>query len=70
VGRSGRPLPLGSEIAFPASVEVESRSVVLRGTTGSVDALLIAGAGDPGRAAWAVLGFALTLVFQRWVPGT
>jgi hypothetical protein len=35
-----------------------------------VDALLIAGAGDPGRAAWAVLGFALTLVFQRWVPGT
>jgi 4-hydroxybenzoate polyprenyltransferase len=35
-----------------------------------LDALLIAGAGDPARAAWAVLGFALTLVFQRWVPGT
>jgi hypothetical protein len=35
-----------------------------------LDALLIAGAGDPTRAAWAVLGFALTLVFQRWVPGT
>ncbi len=35
-----------------------------------LDALLIAGAGDPARALWAVLGFALTLVFQRWVPGT
>jgi hypothetical protein len=35
-----------------------------------LDALLIAGAGDPARAAWAVLGFALTLVLQRWVPGT
>jgi 4-hydroxybenzoate polyprenyltransferase len=35
-----------------------------------LDALLIAGTGDPSRAAWAVLGFALTLVFQRWVPGT
>ena len=35
-----------------------------------LDALLIAGAGDAARAAWAVLGFALTLAFQRWVPGT
>ena len=35
-----------------------------------LDALLIAGAGEPARAAWAVLGFALTLGFQRWVPGT
>jgi 4-hydroxybenzoate polyprenyltransferase len=35
-----------------------------------LDALLIAGAGDPGRAAWAVTGFVLTLVLQRWVPGT
>ena len=35
-----------------------------------LDALLIAGAGDVAWAAWAVLGFALTLVFQRWVPGT
>ena len=35
-----------------------------------LDALLIAGAGDPVRATWAVVGFALTLVFQRWVPGT
>jgi 4-hydroxybenzoate polyprenyltransferase len=35
-----------------------------------LDALLIAGAGDPTRAAWAVLGFLLTLALQRWVPGT
>ena len=35
-----------------------------------LDALLIAGAGDAARAAAAVLGFALTLAFQRWVPGT
>ena len=35
-----------------------------------LDALLMAGAGDPARASWAVLGFALTLAFQRWVPGT
>jgi 4-hydroxybenzoate polyprenyltransferase len=35
-----------------------------------LDALLIAGAGDPARAAWAVLGFLLTLALQRWVPGT
>lgn len=35
-----------------------------------LDALLITGAGDGIRAAAAVLGFALTLGFQRWVPGT
>jgi 4-hydroxybenzoate polyprenyltransferase len=35
-----------------------------------LDAVLIAGAGDPAHAVWAVLGFTLTLAFQRWVPGT
>jgi 4-hydroxybenzoate polyprenyltransferase len=35
-----------------------------------LDAVLVAAAGDPARAAWAVLGFALTLLLQRWVPGT
>jgi 4-hydroxybenzoate polyprenyltransferase len=35
-----------------------------------LDALLIAGTGDAVRTAAAVLGFALTLGFQRWVPGT
>ena len=35
-----------------------------------LDALLIAGTGEPSRAAWAVGGFLLTLALQRWVPGT
>ena len=35
-----------------------------------LDAVLIASAGEPWRAALAVLGFALTLALQRWVPGT
>jgi 4-hydroxybenzoate polyprenyltransferase len=35
-----------------------------------LDALLMAGAGDPWRGAWAVAGFLLTLALQRWVPGT
>jgi 4-hydroxybenzoate polyprenyltransferase len=35
-----------------------------------LDALMIAGIGDGGGAGWAVLGFALTLSLQRWVPGT
>jgi UbiA prenyltransferase family len=35
-----------------------------------LDAILIAGVGDTVRALWAVLAFALTLAFQRWVPGT
>jgi 4-hydroxybenzoate polyprenyltransferase len=35
-----------------------------------LDALLIAGTADAGRAAAAIAGFALTLGLQRWVPGT
>lgn len=35
-----------------------------------VDALLIAAVGDAARAGWAILGFALTLICHRWVPGT
>jgi 4-hydroxybenzoate polyprenyltransferase len=35
-----------------------------------LDALLIAGTGDASRASVAVLGFVLTLGFQRWIPGT
>jgi 4-hydroxybenzoate polyprenyltransferase len=35
-----------------------------------LDALLIVGVGDTVRPLWAVLAFALTLAFQRWVPGT
>ena len=35
-----------------------------------LDAVLIAGAGEPGLAALAVLGFLLTLALQRYVSGT
>ncbi|MGH7266174.1 MAG: UbiA family prenyltransferase [Candidatus Rokuibacteriota bacterium] len=35
-----------------------------------LDALLIAGAGQTAAAAAALVGFALTLALQRWVPGT
>jgi 4-hydroxybenzoate polyprenyltransferase len=35
-----------------------------------LDALLIAQAGRPIIAGWGVVGFVLTLAFQRWVRGT
>ena len=35
-----------------------------------VDAIFIAGQGDPGLALLAAVGFPLTLLFQRVVPGT
>ena len=35
-----------------------------------LDAVLIARAGHPLLAGWGILGFALTLGFQRWVKGT
>jgi 4-hydroxybenzoate polyprenyltransferase len=35
-----------------------------------LDALLIAGAGRPATAPWAIAGFVLTLFFQRYVRGT
>lgn len=35
-----------------------------------LDALFIAGAGQPMLALLAALGFPLTLIFQRWIPGT
>ncbi len=35
-----------------------------------LDGLLMAGAGAPGAAVWGVGGFGLTLVLQRYVPGT
>jgi len=55
--RTGRPDIRRAVVSFIAGISL-------------LDALLIAGVGDPGGAGWAVLGFALTLVFQRWVPGT
>ncbi|HEY7138727.1 MAG TPA: UbiA family prenyltransferase [Methylomirabilota bacterium] len=54
----------------PRRREIKCAVVSLIAGISLLDALLIAGAGDSSRAAWAVLGFALTLVLQRWVPGT
>ena len=59
-----------SGLVRPGHRDIRRAVVSLIAGISLLDALLIAGAGDPGRAAWAVLGFALTLVFQRWVPGT
>ena len=64
-------------VAFAVSLLVRPRRRDIRRAVVSLiagisllDALLIAGAGEPARALWAVAGFALTLAFQRWVPGT
>jgi hypothetical protein len=54
----------------PARRDIRRAVVSLIAGISLLDALLIAGTGDPARATWAVVGFALTLVFQRWVPGT
>jgi 4-hydroxybenzoate polyprenyltransferase len=54
----------------PARRDIRRAVVSLIAGIALLDALLIAGAGDATRATWAVLGFALTLVLQRWVPGT
>jgi UbiA prenyltransferase family protein len=55
--RSGRPDIRRAVVSLIAGISL-------------LDALLIAGTGDAARAATAVLGFVLTLVLQRWVPGT
>jgi len=59
-----------ASLVRPGHRDIRRAVVSLIAGISLLDALLIAGAGDPGRAAWAVVGFALTLVFQRWVPGT
>jgi 4-hydroxybenzoate polyprenyltransferase len=59
-----------SGLVRPGHRDIRRAVVSLIAGISLLDALLIAGAGDPGRATWAVLGFALALVFQRWVPGT
>jgi 4-hydroxybenzoate polyprenyltransferase len=59
-----------SWLVRPGRRDIRRAVVSLIAGISLLDALLIAGAGDPGRAAWAVGGFLLTLVLQRWVPGT
>jgi 4-hydroxybenzoate polyprenyltransferase len=59
-----------SLLVRPGRRDIRRAVVSLIAGISLLDALLIAGAGDPARALWAVAGFALTLAFQRWVPGT
>jgi UbiA prenyltransferase family protein len=54
----------------PGRRDIRRAVVSLLAGISLLDALLISGAGDPSRAAWAVLGFVVTLALQRWVPGT
>jgi 4-hydroxybenzoate polyprenyltransferase len=55
--RRGRPDIRGAVVSLIAGISL-------------VDGLLIASTGDAPRALLAVVGFALTLLLQRWVPGT
>jgi hypothetical protein len=59
-----------SLLVRPGRRDIRRAVVSLIAGISLLDALLIAGAGEPVRALWAVAGFALTLAFQRWVPGT
>jgi len=54
----------------PGRPNIRTAVVSLIAGISLLDAVLIAGTGDGVRAAVAVLGFGLTLAFQRWVPGT
>ena len=59
-----------SLLVRPGRRDIRRAVVSLIAGISLLDALLIAVAGDPARALWAVAGFALALAFQRWVPGT
>jgi 4-hydroxybenzoate polyprenyltransferase len=59
-----------SLLVRPGRRDIRRAVVSLIAGISLVDALLIAGAGEPARALLAVAGFLLTLAFQRWVPGT
>jgi UbiA prenyltransferase family protein len=59
-----------SLLVRPGHRDIRRAVVSLIAGISLLDALLVAGAGEPARALWAVAGFALTLAFQRWVPGT
>ncbi len=59
-----------SLLVRPGRRDIRRAVVSLIAGISLLDALLIAGAGDPARAIWAVAGFGLTLALQRWVPGT
>jgi 4-hydroxybenzoate polyprenyltransferase len=78
-GGVGSPLYLGfigwvgfsvSHLGWRARLDVPRTVVSLIAGVSLVDGLLIAGHGATPLVGLAVLGFVLTLVLQRWVPGS
>ena len=59
-----------SHLVFPSRINVPRAVVSLLAGICLLDALLIAASGEASLAWIAVVGFPLTLAFQRWVPGT
>lgn len=57
-------------LVLPARLDVPRAVISLLAGICLLDALLIAAQGDTTLAWIAVAGFPLTLMFQRWVPGT
>jgi hypothetical protein len=59
-----------SFLIFPSRINVPRAVVSLLAGICLLDALLIAASGDTNLALFALVGFPLTLAFQRWIPGT
>jgi hypothetical protein len=59
-----------SFLVFPSRLNVPRAVVSLLAGICLLDALLIAASGDTNLALLALVGFPLTLAFQRWIPGT
>ncbi len=59
-----------SVLVFPSRINVPRAVISLLAGICLLDALLIAASGATNLALFALLGFPLTLAFQRWIPGT
>jgi len=59
-----------SFLVFPSRINVPRAVISLLAGICLLDALLIAASGATNLALFALLGFPLTLAFQRWIPGT
>jgi len=59
-----------SFLVFPSRINVPRAVVSLLAGICLLDAMLISASGDTNLALFALIGFPLTLAFQRWIPGT
>jgi 4-hydroxybenzoate polyprenyltransferase len=59
-----------SFLVFPSRINVPRAVISLLAGICLLDALLIAASGETNLALFALVGFPLTLAFQRWIPGT